>query len=351
MPIVWAVLAIALCEDEEVQVHCRSPRRLQTANAIEARVMWTALRKGGDMSRGIGHRKLANRGEGDATFRALARQGAYVTQPLRMRTVQALPALGFVSSGGTRFNDYSLAEPGGEICEIYRREYNALKRWMMEYESPKSLKHLFPSGKVREEARQIIQRQLLERGRDSNRRRALQELGMRGAALLASAKACPPPLSRDHFADIRAGIAFIDLRDAALAVLNQVENYLQKQGGRPSKATCGQLARNTAVAEKLAFLTSTAKQMLDHVDSSSGHSAHSFARICLGSATNVISSLARRDGTVVIEQGDHLFLGPAAGGEIEESTAAENHSMSEENDYPPQLPRIANFYALLEDLA
>lgn len=345
MPLIWALLGIALCEDEEVRTSRKDIRPLPTANAVEALVMWLGLRGGADMSRGAGQRKLANRD--DASFVALRRPGAYVTQPLRMRTVQPLIDLGFVRAPGQRFNHYRLDEPGIEIVESYTREIRDLKRWVCgERDIPGSMSAILPQCQPVPSVRDIIERQLFLHGAGQGRRRALSTLGKARARKLAAMTSCPSALTVDHFADIRGGVAFINLRDAALAVLDKIELHLRSQPGNSAEiGNC-----TPAAASELANLREVASLMLSLEDSSEGAAAHRFAKACLKGDPDVIRDLAASDGTVVILQGSNRIRAGHIPPPDRSIGTSEDNDAAEPTAFVPQLPRIANFYRLLEDL-
>jgi hypothetical protein len=95
--------------------------------------------------------------------------------------------------------------------------------------------------------------------------------------------------------------------------------------------------------------------MLREMDSSVGGEAHRFAKACSAEPAAVISELARLDGAVVRLLPDgRLALGPAGGdGTRAEDVEAEELGAASEAGAPalvPELPRIANLYALADDL-
>jgi hypothetical protein len=106
-----ATLGVAVCE--EARQHNVRFDNIKVANAIEALACWmqhqanAGLRD--DRLRGI--QKLGGVA-GTPVFATFARPGFYVSQPMRMVTVQALKALGLVHSLGERFNTYSCTAAG-----------------------------------------------------------------------------------------------------------------------------------------------------------------------------------------------------------------------------------------------
>ena len=92
-------------------------QNIEVANAIEALACWLAFKSNGSSSdsRLRGNTKL--QGKDNFSFRRVRQRNFYVTQPMRMATVQALPALGFVESDSARFNAFCCAEGGSNFIE------------------------------------------------------------------------------------------------------------------------------------------------------------------------------------------------------------------------------------------
>lgn len=103
--------------------------KVAVANAVEALACWLAI-KGGLRA---GERRVRGTtllaGKADLSFRSVSRPGFYVSQPMRVGTVNALPALGFVEAAGSRFSAFSCSADGDafidavtEGCRPYGRE-------------------------------------------------------------------------------------------------------------------------------------------------------------------------------------------------------------------------------------
>jgi hypothetical protein len=76
------------------------------ANAIEALGCWLAIRGGLRAGEGRVRGTTLLAGKTDLSFRSVSRPGFYVSQPMRMGTVNALPALGFADAAGSRFSAF-----------------------------------------------------------------------------------------------------------------------------------------------------------------------------------------------------------------------------------------------------
>lgn len=90
-------------------------QNIEVANAIEALACWLAFNKTGWSrdARLRGNTKL--HGKDDLSFRRVRQRSFYVTQPMRMATVQALPALGFVDSDSARFKAFRCSDAGSGV--------------------------------------------------------------------------------------------------------------------------------------------------------------------------------------------------------------------------------------------
>ena len=353
MPVAWSLLGIFIAEELE-------KRPLPSANAVEALSMIGALEAGGKhIDRGLGRRKLARRD--DCSFGALSARGAYVTQPRRMGTVQPLVQLGFVHLSPQRFNLYRLSPVGEEFLKSFGAEKDALLRWA-EGSPPPKVKRLWPSEHLPRAAAELLIRRLkyFGDGDGALRRRAL--LGSPPASTFEKS-----PLLRQrprgkidlaHWADLRSGIALVRLRDAAIKLLARVEQSIIVSSGRA-------LESNEVVSPartELDMVAVAAEKMREEADSSPGGAAHEFAglcsaaRLCSASRAAVILELARRDGVVLRVLADgRLGLGSAGGA----TTKTNEEDVDGDRDTEagtvgpllvPELPRIANLYALAEDL-
>jgi hypothetical protein len=103
-----------------------SAGKIAVANAIEALACWLAI-KGGLRA---GERRVHDAAGGQGRPELPQREpGFYVSQPMRMGTVNALPALGFADAAGSRFTAFSCNADGeafidavAEGCRPFGRE-------------------------------------------------------------------------------------------------------------------------------------------------------------------------------------------------------------------------------------
>jgi hypothetical protein len=179
-----ANLGVALAE--RARMGGRQFRNIEVANAVEALACWLALEENGWQSDPRLFGRLKMQGKNDLAFRKVRQPGFYVTQPMRMRTVQPLLALGLVDAPSERFNAFQCTETGRTFIEAACHNYRPKNRsvlqnllcWMQNdddciktYHSRQALSPVEPLTK---EAREIL-RERIVRGSDSTggRRRNL----------------------------------------------------------------------------------------------------------------------------------------------------------------------------------
>lgn len=108
-------------------------KAIEIANAVEALACWCAFRSNdwtGD-PRLRGRQKLA--GEDGLTFAHLRQPRFYVTQPMRMSTVEALVDLGFVEPGSQRFNSFRCTQAGRDLVEAATAKYKPYNATVEDY--------------------------------------------------------------------------------------------------------------------------------------------------------------------------------------------------------------------------
>ena len=117
-----ATLGVAVAE--QVRNDGKPVQNIETANAIEALACWLALdhNEWKSAPRLRGATKLL--GKRDLSFATVRKRGFYVTQPMRMTTVQPLRALGFVASASERFGTFSCSDEGSAFIEAACSESN-----------------------------------------------------------------------------------------------------------------------------------------------------------------------------------------------------------------------------------
>lgn len=346
MPILWSVLAISIAEELGVPA-------LPVGNAVEARVMLEVI--AGPQDRRVrGARKM--QGLKDSSFQNLKRRGTYVVQPIRMAMVQPLVALGFVQ--GSRYGAFRIHGAGRELLEL-----NAMKeprRLLGDWAHGKqpqglreALKVLSPVEAVPEAVRKLILARLLE-GDDfgSTRRRALALLGTGPSSAQLDQQAVLPGLAPDHWSDLRAGAAFMDLRDAALTVLDQLEQHLLKLRDDNQPVRLSEAEAAEAAAGPLKQLRDLAFAKGALVDQGNEETSRKFiAEIRNLSDQRLLQKLAERDSTVVCLREGDIFLGPAAGELLATSEVQDENRPPQDEAFAPQLFRLHNLNCLVTELS
>jgi hypothetical protein len=354
-------------------------RNIQCANAIEALGCWL----GHDVSKWGGHprlrgiNKLPRAHELDfATFR---QPGLYVSQPMRMAVAQALVPLGLASGASQRFNALETTAEGIVLLEgafgsyrPYRGELLAhLVRWTAGQESrlrtDALVKALSPSEPLKPRARAILWDRLVLGGSqetqdDKLRRRAALE--WTNQVIKAPEKASrswsdrPATITSDaHWLDLVAGAHLSATRDAALALLDAVEQRLAlAPGERLWMVDASQL-----VEGELATLREHARKFLAtrHTDSE----AQLFGRECSrDEPVDVLRNLLVRDGRVLRAVGSEVRPGSAFRRQAappvndEEKVDAvtsdvEGGAPEDVGSWPPDVSyRVRNLYLMSMDL-
>lgn len=302
------VLGVAVAE--RARSLGRRNDNIQVANAIEALGCWLEYRHNDrqrdDRLRGID--KLASAGA-PPLFSMFGRRGFYVTQPIRMATVQALRALGLVESASERFNAYRCSVAGTALVEAGciprpRRAHalDALTAWVcgeFDADTDTMRKVVSPVEPLPPLAREQL-RELLVRGdgEAARRRRAVTAWtdALVNGQLEASSKPSQP--SAAHWHDIEAGALFFSMQASAFAVLDAVEIMLAESGKR--SLAIGQVLGG-AVKDAVGALRRKAEAFIDHgfadIDKTG---ANACARECADlSDRRVVEQLLLRDERVL----------------------------------------------------
>lgn len=345
MPLVWSVLAVSIAEE-------MGRPALPVGNAVEALMMRQAIEGPADR-RVRGARKM--QGLTDWSFQNLSRRGTYVVQPIRMAMVQPLVALGFVR--GSRYGAFRIHDAGRQMLALpVMQDSRALLANWARGGRPHGLAdlgaRLSPVAPVPDEVRKLIRARLLD-GDDpgATRRRNLVTLGT-GPSTAQLDKPDPlPGIDPAHWVDLRAGAAFIDLRDAALEVLGCIEQLLlQKRGaGLPARLLPQEAERKAGT--KLEKLRRDAGEFRARIDAADEPVSRAFlGQILSLPPARLLQALAERDGTVVVWRGDHLALGPAAGDPVAGDDADASTQSVNDAAFAPQLFRLYNLHCLATEL-
>lgn len=326
--LVLATLGVWLAE----QVVGRPISNITMANAVEALACGLALRKSTDDSplqdaRLRGSTKL--RGKNDFSYKLVSKTGFYVTQPMRMATVQTLPALGLVTSDARRFNAFTCTEQGEALIEAAfgKRLVNLLNEWVLgkrPADSNELRKALSPLEPMPDDAKMVLLSQLRQGNPQedptskSRRRTALAWVDSlrQGSAAYETWDTKPSELDGAHWDDLKIGSLFFSTRDAAIKLLDVLEVHIAKQ-----------TACKLRLAEPIPLqITRQIDELRNHARAYAtlGHAqneAKEFCSECLESDNaRVLAKLVGRDGRVLQLRNGHVVPGPAFKGKSEAVT-------------------------------
>lgn len=306
-----ATLGVAVCEEAR-QRNVRL-ENIKVANAIEALACWMQhqTNDGQRDERLRGRQKLSGV-HGTPLFATYGQPGFYVSQPMRMATVQALKALGLVDSVGERFNSYVCTNAGKEFIRAVvgkNRPHNGdavvvLGKWVCgettNVDTGKMRAILSPTAPLSPDASAIL-RELIVRGNgpgSARRRAALEWIGSLDAISRYNGQGQPPALSAEHWLDVQAGALFFALQAAAYKVLDAIEVVLAAGRGQPLELDTALVPK---VREVVATLRAAATRYLAHgFTDLDGTGANAFAHACVATSdADVIKELVERDERVL----------------------------------------------------
>lgn len=342
MPLVWSVLAVSIAEELGVSA-------LPVGNAVEALMMRKAIEQGLADRRVRGLRKM--QGLKDWSFKNLKRRGTYVIQPIRMAMVQPLVALGFVR--GSRFGAFTIHTAGAQMLNLpvmanYRDVLAAWAHGGSPHGLNKVIEDLSPNAAVPPAVRKLILARLVGGDDPSTlRRRALVALKTGPSAAQLDAVEPLSGITADHWTDLRAGAAFMDLRGAALAVLYRLEERLLQLRDANEAAWLPFGEANKTVGEPLAALRHCARRLGARIDAADELSSRKFlSEVRDLSDQQLLQKLAERDGTVIRWRDGRIGLGPAAG----EMPGIDASEPVKDAEFAPQLFRLYNLHCLVNEL-
>lgn len=232
---------------------------------------------------------------------------------MRMGVTAALPALGLVEMGSSRFNTMCLSATGWKFLESAWSGYRPHNRNLIDY-LVKLLKAetyiggldgdirvLSPLEPLSDAALNILREQILNFGPDATRRHAVYRWLKDGAGTDWTRR--PNSIQEDHWHDLHAGARFFALRSAIFGLLNLIEVQIGTQNGffRPDDA----LPPN--ISEALESVRHYASEYQEHVGDSADPNlaaTDKLAEILAKSQhADALLALAERDGRVLIKEG------------------------------------------------
>ncbi len=348
---------------------------IEIANAIEAVACIIGYRENGWTAnpRLRGRNKLPD----DATspsFKSARKRNFHVAQPMRMSTAQALPSLGLADTQSARFNAFecndnvdvflSLSLEGLTVGN--NNVLDHLSYWVcgsqLKWGSNGLTKALNPLRPLPPSASAWLKNSLLQglalnpvlRQRRQNAWQWITRLRSQPDTVesLADAKA-PAELDQQHWHDLRAGAQLVAVREAAIEVLNSVEQVLEARKVRSLSLT-QKLPDPVTVALKALGAQARTFLTLRHHD----EDANLFCSECQAGDVNALRALLQRDDQVLRLVDDCARPGPAYTGHPPVallSAEKEADGEAEADDRTVAVPvgvsyRVRNLYLLQMDL-
>jgi hypothetical protein len=368
--LVLATLGVVVAE--RLRQVSRNVRTLEVANAVEALACYGAFQGNGWQrdARLRGVQKLA--GKTGLTFAKLRQPRFYVTQPMRMATVEALVDLGFVHPGSQRFNSFRCTESGRDLVEAATSEYRPYNATVEEYlvrlatdsapiivTRPLQLA-LSPIEPLTPVACDLIRSRLCE-GTGRNKDAARRKNGLAWVSSIhpgkpASWEAQPATIDKDHWDDLRLGAHFFQARDAAIDVLIEIEIGVGRTDAQTITST--NAAEIPAVQKQLRKLHDAAQRFLDeNADPTEGKIAGNFCKDCIvADPAEIIRNLVGRDSRVLQLRGRHIvpgsaFVGRPQADDTDEDAVGPGAENVGRVPVPEGIsPRVQNLYLLDLDL-
>ena len=363
-----ATLGVAVAEaarDQGAKV-----QNIEVANAIEALACWLAF-KPFNWSRDArlrGNTKLQDKN--DFSFKRVRQRNFYVTQPMRMATVQALPALGFVDSDSARFNAFSCTDDQRGFIEQATKDYRPYKRTVINHltqwvhlkddrvDTDALREALSPLEPLSNETISLLRNRLILGGNECDEDKKRRGNALDWVEALRTNRPDkltwmqkPNEISDEHWHDLHAGALFFEARQAAITVLDLAEAHI---GNQTVGQSCSLRAQIPEVLKPaIENLKSAANKylVLKHADKE----ANKFCRECVNDdPSNILRSLVERDGHVLRLVGDEVKPGPTFRG----SPPSEQAGADEDQETPQvviPLPegisyRVKNLYLLNLDM-
>ena len=324
-----ATLGVAVAE--AARDHGATVRNIEVANAIEALACWLAFKNNGWRSdaRLRGNTKLKNKD--DFKFQQARERNFYVSQPMRVATVQALPALGFVHSDSARFNAFRCSDQGRGFIEMATREFNKdvtafLTQWVLgDKVKPLQLQSaLSPLEPLPKDAIRLLRERLIDGGNESHEDKQRRANALAWVESLRTPKTArptwaqrPQTITEEHWHDLHAGALFFATREAAIVVLDVAEAHIENQ----PLSLCVEIPKG--LKPSIEALKTAAHEYLQcaHTDKE----AKTFCIECVNNdPLKILRSLVKRDGKVLRLVGDEVKSGSAfrgAQGTAERSSA------------------------------
>ncbi|MGO6846283.1 hypothetical protein [Rhizobium ruizarguesonis] len=325
---------------------------IEVANAIEAVACLSAYQ---DLNwnrdpRLKGGQKL--RGASQPSFSQARKRSFYVSQPMRMSTVEPLLALGFVDGDGERFNAMRLNDKGNRFLSSALDKFAPRNRsvpahllaWVRGSEHAVTTYQLTqaisPLSRMPPFSIAILREQIEAYGPGSSRRRAALRW-VSSNNVFTDWDTRPEEIDENHWHDLRIGARFFVARDAAIDLLDAVEQEIASAGGKGVPVDSTQrFGRLTELTERL---RSKAQAFLREAgDTNLFGDARTFCRECV--TDDALVSLSRRDGRILRYRDGAIVPGAAFNYSARSpETPAQAEAVPPETGWPPGISRRIDY--------
>lgn len=357
---------------QEARKRGEKVQNIEVTNAVEALACWQAFNSNGWKrdARMRGNTKL--QGKDNFSFRRMRQRNFYVTQPMRMASVQALPALGFVDSDSVRFNSFRCTNAGIVFIDEATKNYRPHKRTVLEFlinwvqdksgdfeNSPLLTRALSPLSSLPEDVIPLLRERLIQGGSESIEDQNRRSNALAWVELLRTSEPDTPTwdrrpqeISEEHWHDLQAGALFFETRESAISVLDALEVHIGNQTTGQSYSLKAQVPEDLNQALEKMKLVANKFLGMKHAD----EDANKFCYECINDDPSVIlRSLVERDGHVLHLVADEIKPGPAFRGSATHTGAddSEDQDMPKAGKFPfPEgiSHRMRNLYLLNLDM-
>ena len=337
----------------------KTVRNIETANAIEALACWLAFKKNGWNSdpRLRGSTKL--HGKSAPSFDEARKRSYYVSQPMRMATGQPLRELGLVEAESERFNAFQLTELGRDIIDVWCKESKDIFHWAKQGNIPADKKKLpskltqtlSPKTSLPEDVRSLLREHICRQDRRNNILEWVTRVSGENISW-SDRPEKPSEVGDEHWSDLHAGALFFETQEAAINLLDALENQI----GNSGKARFNLDTVSKDVNERIKKLGNCAKEFIkEGHDPTPQKRATEFCQECaIDEPSEIIKNMVRRDDRVLRLDVDAVIPGPAFRGasSIQETSAEADEEPGEENTsrfpyLPPYVSHRVRYMVIL----
>ena len=298
-------------------------------------------------------------GKSAPSFDEARKRSYYVSQPMRMATGQPLRELGLVEADSERFNAFQLAESGQDIIAVWCGEKSKdIFRWAKQGDKKKLpnelTQTLCPLVPLPEAVRCLLREHICR----EDRRKSILEWVTRVSdknISWADWSEQPSDIGDEHWSDLHAGALFFETQEAAVNLLDAIENQIGNSGAKFKLD-----ADSEEVNKCIDKLRECAKKFIENKhDPTPQEQAKDFCLECAtGEPAEIIKNMVKRDNRV-LRLGEQAVIPGSAfrglSGRQEIPNEADEAAGEENTSWFPYLPpyvsrRVHNMVRLSFDM-